>query len=338
MSKIGLGLLGFGAIAQKHLATMRASPDVAITGVYDPFPGPREAAARAGLCAFASIDDFFAAPGLAGVIVATPNQLHADNAIACIERGLPALVEKPVADTAANGERILAAQRAAGTPVLVGHHRRHNPIVQKARELVRAGRLGKVTAVAGLTLFLKPPDYFNVPWRREPGGGPVLINLIHDIDCLRFIVGEIAAVEAMTSNARRGHAVEDTAAIVARFENGALATMLVSDIAAAPWSWELTAGENPIYPQQDENCYLIAGTEGALALPRLQLWSYKAKAGWHDAITRDSVDLTPAEPFERQLRHFLDVIQGRAQPLTTVEDGLRTLEVTTAITTLRRGP
>src|SRR5262249_23926378 len=141
----------------------------------------------------------------------------------------------------------------------------------------------------------------------------------------------IAAVEAMTSNAQRGHAVEDTAAIVARFENGALATILVSDIAAAPWSWELTAGENPVYPQQNETCYLIAGTEGSLALPQLQLWSYKRKPGWHSEIVQQALRAESAEPFERQLRHFLDVIRRRAQPLVTVEDALRTLEVTTII-------
>jgi predicted dehydrogenase len=128
------------------------------------------------------------------------------------------------------------------------------------------------------------------------------------------------------------HAVEDTAAIVARFESGALATILVSDIAAGPWSWELTSGENSAYPKQSENCYLIAGTEGSLAVPLLQLWSYKGKAGWHDEIVRDTLAVETADPFERQIRHFVDIIRGSAEPLVTLEDALRTLEVTTAIT------
>jgi predicted dehydrogenase len=337
MSKVGLGLLGFGAIARKHLATMRDCPDVEITGVFDRLPAAREAAAHEGLRSFATLNEFFGAAGLAGVIVATPNQHHAEGAIACIERRLPVLVEKPVADTVANGKRILAAYRAAGTPILVGHHRRHNPIVQKAREIVRSGRLGRVTAVVGLTLFLKPREYFDLAWRRKPGGGPVLINLIHDIDNLRFIVGEIASVEAMTSNERRRYPVEDTAAIVARFESGALATMLVSDIAAAPWSWELTAGENPVYPQQAENCYLIAGTEASLALPRLQLWSYPAAPGWDNEISKQVVPVEPAEPFRLQLRHFIDVVRGAAEPLVSVEDALRTLEVASAIARLETG-
>ena len=109
-------------------------------------------------------------------------------------------------------------------------------MIAKAREIVRSGRIGAVTAVVGLALFLKPDDYFDVALRREDGGGPVLINLIHDIDDLRLICGEIVAVDAMVSAARRGHAVEDTAAVIARFDNGALATIIASDAVPAPWS------------------------------------------------------------------------------------------------------
>ena len=335
--RIGIGLIGFGAIARKHLAAIRACDGIEAIGVVDPSAEARAAAAREGLRAFDRTDDFFAAGGLDGVIVCTPNQQHAAGAVQCIERGLPVLIEKPLSDTVAGGRSVVAAERVYGTPALVGHHRRHNPLIAKAREIVRSGVIGGVTAVAGLTLFFKPDDYFDVAWRREAGGGPVLINLIHDIDDMRFICGEIVAVNAMLSRARRGYAVEDTAAVVARFENGALATFLVSDAVAAPWSWELTSGENPIYPQQDENCYLIAGTEGALTVPKLEFWRYRGARGWHEALTRDVLRVEPGEPFLRQIRHFADVIRGRAAPLVTAADALRTLEVTLAIGQAARG-
>jgi predicted dehydrogenase len=332
MSKVRIGLVGFGLIGRKHVRTMRGCGEVEAVGVFDPAASSRAAAEGAGLRSYANRDELLAAPGLAGVIVASPNQAHAEDAIACIERRLPVLVEKPVADTTVNARRILAAQAKAGTPVLVGHHRRHNPIVRKAREIVGSGRLGRVTAVSGHTLFLKPPNYFDdAPWRRAPGGGPVLINLIHDIDNLRFILGEIAAVEPMTSSAARGFAVEDTAAIAVRFENGALGTLLVSDIAAAPWSWEMTSRENPDFPQYDENNYLIAGTEGSLALPRLQLWHYRGEAGWRNPLSCATLQVDAADPFAVQLRHFVEVIRGTMKPLVSVEDALRTLEVTATI-------
>jgi len=71
---------------------------------------------------------------------------------------------------------------------IVGHHRRHNPIVQQVRSVVQSGSLGKLVAVSDLWTLRKPYDYFEITWRRsQPGGGPTLSNLIHEIDNLRFI-------------------------------------------------------------------------------------------------------------------------------------------------------
>ena len=98
--------------------------------------------------------------------------------------------------------------RKAGVPVLVGHHRRHNPIIAKAREIVRSGRLGRLTSVTALWTLQKPDDYYDIEWRRKPGGGPVLTNLIHDIDTVRFICGEIESLQAVVSNAGAGIAVQ----------------------------------------------------------------------------------------------------------------------------------
>ena len=108
----------------------------------------------------------------------------------------------------------------AGVPIMVGHHRRHNPIMRKAAEIVRSGELGTLVAVNAVWMSRKPEDYFNITWRREAGGGPVLINAIHDIDCLRMLCGDVVSVRAATSNATRGFTVEDTAAAVLTFANG----------------------------------------------------------------------------------------------------------------------
>ena len=183
------------------------------------------------------------------MIVASPNVLHVAMALDCVERGIPALVEKPVADTVVSARRLCNAVQRSGVPVLVGHHRRHNPIIKTVREQIAGGLIGQLTAVVGLWLLKKPDDYFDVAWRRERGGGPILINLIHDIDNLRFICGEIAEVQALTSNKVRGFAVEDTAALLLRFANGAIGTVTVSDATPAPWSWELASGENAAYPE-----------------------------------------------------------------------------------------
>ncbi len=121
--------------------------------------------------------------------------------------------------------------------------------MRAASEIVASGRLGRIVAVSALFWLYKPDDYFDMPWRREPGAGPVFLNLIHDVDNLRALLGEVVSVQAVESNTVRGHPVEDTAAIILQFASGALATISVCDTAVAPWSWEMTTGENPAYPR-----------------------------------------------------------------------------------------
>jgi predicted dehydrogenase len=266
-----------------------------------------------------------------GVIIATPNALHVAVGLACVERRVPMLVEKPIADTVAASNELVGAAERARVPLLVGHHRRYNPMLEKARDIVRGGGIGRLTAVAALWLLQKPAGYFDVAWRREPGGGPLLINAIHDIDDLRFVCGEIEEVRALASSAARGFPVEDTAAIALRFANGALGTLTVSDTAAAPWSWELTAGENPAYPRQEGSCYFFSGTGGALAVPGMTLYSYGEQKGWYAPLGRSTLEVERADPQVRQLQHFCRVIRGEEAPRIDGADATRTLAVIEAI-------
>jgi predicted dehydrogenase len=216
--------------------------------------------------------------------------------------------------------------------MLTGHHRRHNPIMQAARDFVASGALGKVVAANGTWLHRKPDDYFDVAWRREAGGGPILINAIHDIDCLRMVVGEIETVQAMASSRVRGLPVEDTAAAVLTFSSGALGTFIVSDTTASPWNWEATSRESAITPSELENCFIVAGTRGSLSIPQLQHWSYdKPDGGWADPLTRRSLPVRHADPYPRQLHHFARVIRGEEKPVIDAAEGARTLTATLAI-------
>src|SRR5437762_3380835 len=202
--------------------------------------------------------------------------------------------------------------------VLVGHYRRYKPMIKAVKEDIASGQIGQPTAVVGLWLLKKPDDYFDVAWRRELGGGPVLINLVHDIDNLRFIFGEIVQVQALVSNKVRKFAVEDTAALLLKFANGAIGTVSVSDATPAPWSWELSSGENAAYPRQNQPCYLFAGTKGSLAVPTMQLWSYPGQDGRYAPLTYAELKAASFDPLVEQLRHFLAVIARREKPLISV--------------------
>lgn len=271
MDTTRLLVVGAGAIGRTHIDRILRTPGLALAGIADPSDAGRALAESIGVPWAPDHVSALERFQPQGAIVATPNTQHVPMALDCLARGVAALVEKPVADSVAEAQQLVDAQAACGVPVLVGHHRRHNPINRQARDIVASGRLGRLVSANVMASFYKPEAYFDLAWRREPGGGPVLINLIHEIDQLRFIGGDIVQVQALASNAVRGFAVEDTAAAVLRLANGALGTLLLSDTAVAPWCWDFCAGEQDQYPRQDVNTLFFAGTQGSLAARPLAL-------------------------------------------------------------------
>lgn len=326
-----IAVIGAGMFGRRHVDTLSNEPLCTPVAIADPTPEAAAFAAERGLRCFADHEAMLDAVRPDGVIIAAPNALHAPIGLACAARKVPMLVEKPIAESVAAAQALVDAAALTGTPILVGHHRRYNPIIERAREIIQGGGIGRLTAVTGLWLVKKPDDYFNVAWRREPGGGPILINLIHDIDLLRFIAGEIVGVAAFTANAARGFPVEDSAAIALRFASGAVGTMTISDAVAAPWNWELTSREYAMYAPADENCLLLAGTEGALTVPKLELWRYAGAKGWTSPLAREGVGAPPADPQARQIRHFCKVIRGEERPRIDGADATRTLAATLAV-------
>ena len=331
MQPVRLLLIGAGVIGRTHIDRIGRDPHLALAGIAEPSAAGKVLAQQLGVPWAASHLELLERTQAQGAIVATPNASHVGMAIDCLERGVAALVEKPVADTVAEALALVQAQQRTGVPVLVGHHRRHNPINSRARSIVQNGRLGRVVTANVMCTVLKPDAYFDAAWRRQPGGGPVLINLIHEIDMLRFLCGEITEVQALSSNAVRGFAVEDTAAAVLRFASGALGTVVLSDATASPWCWDFCAAEQDQYPRQDVQSHFIAGTHGSLSLPDLALWNYRGDRSWHAEMTLEKTFVHKADAYSRQLQHFAAVIEGREAPLCSAVDGLRTLQATLAV-------
>jgi len=335
MRKTTIAVAGMGAIGRRHIELVQASKHCELVAVVDPVPAPPAFLAGLGVAQYASLKELLAQARPDGIILATPNALHVPQAIECIEANVAVLVEKPVAHSVEEGLRLCKVAERSRVPVLVGHHRAHSPILERARQVIREGLLGDLVAVQGSALFYKPDDYFDTaPWRRELGGGPILINLIHEIGNLRSLCGEIVAVQAMASNTARGFAVEDTVCIGLRFESGMLGSFMLSDSAACARSWEQTSQENLDYASYaDEDCYVISGKNGSLSVPtmRLKIYAQPRNRSWFNPFTQDVAEVKLRDPLEAQLEHFCAVITGTSAPLVTVRDGLRNLVIVEAI-------
>jgi predicted dehydrogenase len=332
MTNIAIGVIGAGLIGRKHLAKIAEHPDFDLVGIADVNAG-QVAAQNPAARVFADYHAMLDETRPDAVIIASPNQLHAENGIECARRGIHILIEKPVTDTLESANALISAVKAAGIQSLVGHHRRHHRQVATLRSLLDERRIGALVGVSAIWAVYKPDPYFQIaPWRTQAGGGPVLINLIHEIDFLRFSIGEIVSVGAVLSSRQRGFAVEDTAGVLIEFENGAVGTFFVSDSAVSPWTTEQGVGESPEFPFSGESSYRFMGSHGALEFPNLVAWTQaNEEPSWNQPIQAQRIHAPTLDPYIAQLDHFRDVVRGKAASLQPVEDGARTLIATLAV-------
>jgi predicted dehydrogenase len=330
-STISIAVIGAGVIGRSHVSRLQRLSDFSLAAIVEPSDAGRELAASLHIPWFADHQGMLRQVKPTGAIVATPNQTHLQVTKDCLNAGVAALVEKPIADTVLAAQALVEHQRSTGIPVLIGHHRRHNPINRRARSIIESGKLGRIVGVTALATMFKPEPYFKVSWRRQEGGGPILINLIHDIDMLRYLIGDIAAVQGFASHEIRKFPVEDSAAAVLRFANGALGTVLVSDTTVSPWSWDFCSGEQDHYPRQTVQTHFITGTHGSLSLPDLQQWNYQGERDWFTEMTCQQSFVHKGDPFDLQMANFKAIIEGREAPLCSATEGLRTLRATLAV-------
>lgn len=328
----GIAVIGAGIIGQTHIGALRGVPRLRLAALVDPTPAAADLARQNGVPHYPSVEALLAEGALAGVIVASPNETHLPIAQSCLRAGVPVLLEKPPANSLAEVRQLVETVATTGVPVLVGHHRRHNPMIRAARQAIQAQRIGDLVVATVLCTLKKDAPYFNVPWRTRAGsGGPLHINLVHEIDLLRHFFGEVASVTAQVSHQRRSFAVEDTAAVTLRFTAGGLAALTISDAAEGPWAWETTSAETTRFPAHPVQAHFFAGSKAALSLPDLSLWSHEPGGDWTTPQTAERIPFTPGNPYLAQLEHFADVIEGSAAPMIDALDGARTMATLEAI-------
>ena len=317
-------LAGTGLIGHRHLAHILDHPDLSLAGIIEPVEDRRMMADAPG---FASIEDVDIQAD--GILLATPTETHADLTRAAAERGWHVLVEKPMASTLAEADAMIEVAERAGVHLLIGHHRRHHPKVAALKKLLQQEVIGQIVTASLMWTMKKPAGYFDVSWRQGMNGAPVKQNLIHDIDTLRWMFGEVEEVAGLGSNTVRGASRTESGGALLRFDSGMIVTISFADCTPSPWGFEAGTGESPGIATTREDCLFITGTEGAISFPSLTVWS--GARDWAEAPKGRRMPFEEGVPLVRQLEHFADVIAGRATPLVSGHEGRQTLAATLKI-------
>ncbi|BCW61541.1 Gfo/Idh/MocA family oxidoreductase [Paenarthrobacter sp. MSM-2-10-13] len=221
-------VIGCGDISTIHFAALATMDNAELVAVCDTDPDRLQAAEAAhGVPGYADYLDMLQKVRPDVVHVCTPHHLHASVAADCLERGVNVIVEKPLAHTLAEGQRLIEVAERSEAKIAVCFQNRYNATSQAMHELLDGGTLGQVIGASATVMWHRDASYYrNRPWRgtwAEGGGGLMMNQAIHTVDLLQWLVGDVAKVEGHASTRSLGGVieVEDTAEFVAEHVNGA---------------------------------------------------------------------------------------------------------------------
>jgi 2-desacetyl-2-hydroxyethyl bacteriochlorophyllide A dehydrogenase len=315
---VRFGLIGCGEIAAESAAALRAAGNATISFTADPDLALAESlAAATGARATSDTRELLASPEVDAVLVSTPHHLHAPLAVQAAEAGKHVVVEKPMATSVADCDRMIAAARAAGVTLSVCYCHRYDPRVQRARQLLDAGAIGQIQGVRIVLGQFRAPDYWKrgltgratSDWRarRETAGGGVLImNACHLLDYMCWLVGsEVVEVAACASSRPDVPEVEAAISVSYRHANGALGTLDATSALVGPGAFE----------------QVLRGSEGQLVVaPVLRLWSRRTVEGYSSGRWHAIRGLPRAAERRRFFEAFADALLDRGPLPVTAEE------------------
>lgn len=343
--KIRTAIIGGGKVGHTHAAALSALPTSEFVAVCGRDPARAEAfAARYGVRAYVDPGRMVREEDVQAVVVCTPHPAHAGPAIAAMQAGAHALIEKPLAATLADCDAMLSAATGAGVQLGVISQRRWYPAVRRVKEAINAGKIGRPVLGTVVILGWRDETYYRSdPWRGKWGleGGGVLVNQApHQLDLLQWFMGPIEEVFGYWGNLNHPYIeVEDTAVALLRFRGGGLGSIVVSNSQRPGIYGKVHVhGENgaSVGVQTDGGAMFIAGMSSVLEPPVNDLWSVPGEEGrlaeWQaeDRTTFGQID---AASYYHCLQDedFLDAIIAGRSPAITGEEGRKTVELFTAI-------
>ncbi len=314
-----VALIGAGRVAAAHAAAFKRVADVDIRAIADPRREAAETLAQSlGAKAFTDHRRVLATPDVDIVDIAVPHALHAEIASAALEAGKHVFMDKPLATTVADGERLCDVAASSGRVMMICHNLLFHPVVAAAKRYVDAGVLGRPTVADAWScgyLDLPPWDFRRS--QEATGGGAWFDGGPHLLYTLEFLLGPFDDVVSRLGRGPSRIGGEDSVAAAVRFRTGASATLRIS------YADNLPGHEQP-WPAGWRLGFELRGTGGTLSLTLLPTSSLTMYTG-QDAPSEHHVDGTFQASFDGAIAEFVAAIREQRAPMVPLSASLRTL-------------
>ncbi|WGS22843.1 Gfo/Idh/MocA family oxidoreductase [Bradyrhizobium sp. ISRA464] len=327
-AKVRFALVGCGRIAQNHFAAVQQHASSAeIVDVCDVDPNALGAASKlTGAKAWMDLEAMLRSTSAHAVVLTTPSGLHSQQATTIAASGRHVITEKPMATRWRDGLAMVEACDRAGIHLFVVKQNRRNATLQLLKRALDQGRFGRIYMVNINVFWTRPQEYYDsAKWRGtwEFDGGAFMNQASHYVDLLDWMIGPIESVQAYTATLARSIEVEDSGVVSVRWRSGALGSMNVTMLT---------------YPKNLEGSITILGERGTVriggvAVNQIQHWEFAQPSDDDRKIADASYHTTSVYGFGHPLYYanVIDVLRGKAEPETDGREGLRSLEVLTAI-------
>ena len=330
MSKLKFAILGCGRISYKHIEALinnnRESELVAVCDIEEEKAIERKkqyesVIENSNIKVYTDYIKMIENEDIDVVAIATESGYHAKHAIDCLNKDIHVLIEKPMALSVEDADKMIAVAKERNKKICVSHQNRFNPPIQKLRRAIEEGRFGRLINGTARILWTRDDNYYKqASWRgtKELDGGTLMNQCIHNIDLLQWMMGsEVERIHAERDTFLRNIEMEDFGAILIRFKNGAIG---------------IVEGSACVYPKNLEETLSIFGEKGTvviggLAVNEIKTWQFADERDYDKEDENVEVDSVYGKGHTPLYKDFIDAINNDREPLINGKEGKKAMEI-----------
>ena len=322
MQKLKFGILGCGRISAKHIeALINNKEEAELVAVYDiieelaidkkdQYESKIE---NSNVKVYTNYNDFLNDKDIDVVTIASISGYHAEHALDCLNHDKHILIEKPMALTLEDADKIIGLGKEKSKKVCVSHQNRFSPAIQKLRQAIDEGRFGKLIHGTARVLWARDDDYYKqASWRgtKALDGGTLMNQCIHNIDLLQWMMGgQVERLSSETDTFIRDIETEDFGAMLIRFKNGAVG---------------IVEGSVCVYPKNLEESLSIFGEKGTVVISgnEIKTWMFEDGRDYdNNELDETNLGHTPL------YKDLISAIREDREPLVSGEEGRKAIEL-----------